>query len=182
MQKLLQGRLIIKKTDIYEGQIMITRDKIFSTEKFEVEGRTLRQAIIERFENWFLAKISLLDCLQNGQLLCRNLRKLKIPAGSDKGLEHRRRRSALPNGAPRRGSAESLVFCGAGAEQKMAPPLTSKKKLFFEWRFFYAECKVYGVFGAWVDAGTAEATFADVDFFCLNHFIYVQSHDAVFAA
>lgn len=40
-----------KKTDIYEGQIMITRDNIFSIEKFEVEGRTLRQAIIERFEN-----------------------------------------------------------------------------------------------------------------------------------
>ena len=40
-----------KKTDIYEGQVMITRDKIFSIEKFEVEGRTLRQAIIERFEN-----------------------------------------------------------------------------------------------------------------------------------
>ena len=40
-----------KKTDIYEGQVMITRDNISSIEKFEVEGRTLRQAIIERFEN-----------------------------------------------------------------------------------------------------------------------------------
>ncbi len=40
-----------KKTDIYEGQIMITWDKISSIGKFEVEGRTLRQAIIERFEN-----------------------------------------------------------------------------------------------------------------------------------
>lgn len=48
MQKLLQERLIIKKTDIYEGQIMITRDNISSIEKFEVEGRTLRQTIIER--------------------------------------------------------------------------------------------------------------------------------------
>lgn len=50
MQKLLQERLIIKKTDIYEGQVMITRDKIFSIEKFEVEGRTLRQTIIERWK------------------------------------------------------------------------------------------------------------------------------------
>ena len=51
MQKLLQERLITKKTDTYNGQVMITRDNISSIEKFEVEGRTLRQAIIERFEN-----------------------------------------------------------------------------------------------------------------------------------
>lgn len=38
-----------KKTDIYEGQVMITRDNISSIEKFQVEGRGLRQAIIEKF-------------------------------------------------------------------------------------------------------------------------------------
>ncbi|WP_303920599.1 hypothetical protein [Treponema berlinense] len=40
-----------KKTDIYEGQVMITRENISSIRKFEVEGRALRQAIIERFES-----------------------------------------------------------------------------------------------------------------------------------
>lgn len=39
-----------KKTDIYEGQVMITRETISSIQKFQVEGRALRQAIIERFE------------------------------------------------------------------------------------------------------------------------------------
>ena len=39
-----------KKTDIYEGQVMITRENIASIKKFQVEGRALRQAIIEKFE------------------------------------------------------------------------------------------------------------------------------------
>lgn len=39
-----------KKTDIYEGQVMITRENISTIEKFQVEGRALRQAIIEKFE------------------------------------------------------------------------------------------------------------------------------------
>lgn len=39
-----------KKTDIYEGQVMITRENIASIQKFQVEGRALRQAIIEKYE------------------------------------------------------------------------------------------------------------------------------------
>ena len=39
-----------KKTDIYEGQVMITRENISSIEKFQVEGRALRQAIIDKYE------------------------------------------------------------------------------------------------------------------------------------
>lgn len=39
-----------KKTEIFEGQVMITRENIFSIEKFQVEGRALRQAIIEKYE------------------------------------------------------------------------------------------------------------------------------------
>ena len=38
-----------KKTDIYEGQVMITRDNIDSIQEFQVEGRALRQAIIEKY-------------------------------------------------------------------------------------------------------------------------------------
>ena len=43
---------------------------------------------------------------------------------------------------------KAWFFVEPGRNKKWPPPLTSKKKLFFEWRFFYAECKVYGVFGA----------------------------------
>ena len=39
-----------KKTDIYEGQVMITRENISSIKNFQVEGRALRQAIIDKFE------------------------------------------------------------------------------------------------------------------------------------
>lgn len=39
-----------KKSDIYEGQVMITRENISSIEKFQVEGRALRQAIIDKYE------------------------------------------------------------------------------------------------------------------------------------
>lgn len=40
-----------KKTDIYEGQVMITRENIASIRKFQVEGRALRQAIVDRYED-----------------------------------------------------------------------------------------------------------------------------------
>ena len=39
-----------KKSDIYEGQVMITRENILQLDKFEVSGRQIRQAIIEKFE------------------------------------------------------------------------------------------------------------------------------------
>ena len=39
-----------KKTDIYEGQVIITRENISLIEKFQVEGRSLRQAIIDKYE------------------------------------------------------------------------------------------------------------------------------------
>lgn len=38
-----------EKRDIYEGQVMITRDNIDSIQEFQVEGRALRQAIIEKY-------------------------------------------------------------------------------------------------------------------------------------
>lgn len=38
-----------KKTDIYEGQVMITRENIDSIKKFEVDGRHIRQAIIKKY-------------------------------------------------------------------------------------------------------------------------------------
>lgn len=38
-----------EKRDIYEGQVMITRDTINTIQKFQVEGRALRQAIIEKY-------------------------------------------------------------------------------------------------------------------------------------
>ena len=41
---------VLKNTDIYEGQVMITRENIDSIRKFQVEGRALRQAIIEKYE------------------------------------------------------------------------------------------------------------------------------------
>lgn len=39
-----------EKTEIYEGQIMITKENIDSIKKYETEGRKIRQAIIEEFE------------------------------------------------------------------------------------------------------------------------------------
>lgn len=38
------------KTDIYEGQVMIPRNNIESIQRFKVEGRALRQAIIDKYE------------------------------------------------------------------------------------------------------------------------------------
>jgi hypothetical protein len=38
------------KSEIYEGQIMITNDNIGSIKEYMVEGRGIRQAIIEQFE------------------------------------------------------------------------------------------------------------------------------------
>jgi len=38
-----------KKEDIYEGQVMITNDNVKAIEMYKVEGRAIRQAIIERF-------------------------------------------------------------------------------------------------------------------------------------
>ena len=39
-----------KKTDIYEGQVMITRENIDLIQKFQVDGRALRRAIIDKYE------------------------------------------------------------------------------------------------------------------------------------
>lgn len=39
-----------KKTDIYEGQVMITRENISTIKRFQVKGRDLRHAIIEKYE------------------------------------------------------------------------------------------------------------------------------------
>lgn len=39
-----------KKTDIYEGQVMITRENIGLIQKFQVDGRALRRAIIDKYE------------------------------------------------------------------------------------------------------------------------------------
>ena len=39
------------KTQIFEGQIMITNENIDSIAQYEVESSHLRQAIIEQFEN-----------------------------------------------------------------------------------------------------------------------------------
>ena len=36
--------------EIYEGQIMITKENIDSIKKYETEGRKIRQPIIEEFE------------------------------------------------------------------------------------------------------------------------------------
>ncbi len=40
-----------KKSEIFEGQIMITNDNISTIKKYLVEGRGIRQAIIEQFES-----------------------------------------------------------------------------------------------------------------------------------
>jgi len=39
------------RSKIFEGQIMITNDNINSISEYLVEGRGIRQAIIEQFEN-----------------------------------------------------------------------------------------------------------------------------------
>ena len=36
--------------EIYEGQIMITKENIDSIKKYETEGRKIRQSIIKEFE------------------------------------------------------------------------------------------------------------------------------------
>ncbi|WP_253675681.1 hypothetical protein [Treponema sp. OMZ 305] len=49
-EKILSYDDYLELRNDYEGQVMITRENIASIQKFQVEGRALRQAIIEKYE------------------------------------------------------------------------------------------------------------------------------------
>lgn len=49
-EKILSYDDCLELRNDYEGQVMITRENIASIQKFQVEGRALRQAIIEKYE------------------------------------------------------------------------------------------------------------------------------------
>lgn len=49
-EKTTQRKEDYKKCDIYEGQVIITRENIASIQRFEAKGRELKATIIERFQ------------------------------------------------------------------------------------------------------------------------------------